>query len=512
VTLAVLLATASGAWGPGRSGGGAAVRPQVAAADGLDARAARKPNIIFFLADDMSSSLLRHMPNTRSMIFDRGARFTRFHTNISMCCPARASLLMGRYAHNTGIVGNSFPDGFHGFHTTHEPQRTVAIALRRRAGYRTSLLGKYLNEYPQVDSRPEFGVHPTYVPNGWSDWAVPIRGERDGRDYVLNLNERLVHKDGPENYLSDLLVRRVLRLIRRDGHRRGFAVLLSFNAPHTPEPASPIEKRNDALRERIAGLRHPRTPDFDEADVSDKPPVIQALPRLSRHEKRVIDRVHRRRVLSVKTLDRHVGAVVRSLRRNGELGRTYLVFSSDNGYHLGAHRLRAGKNTPYLADTRVAFAIRGPGIEPGTVVDQPTGNIDVASTFADIAGIQLHFRHDGESLLPLAKGRTPERWRRYYFIQRGIPLSLAEPSRLLERRAETPPRFVGVMGEDWQYVRYASGAQELYHLPSDPHQLENVMARPADDRTDEENQALADLRRALRELRDCFGVRDCRVR
>ena len=446
-------------------------------------RAGRKPNIVFFLTDDMSASLLRRMPHTRRLIFDRGARFTRFHTNISMCCPARATLLTGRYAHNTGIIGNSYPYGFHGFHTTFEKRRTVAVALKRKAGYRTSLLGKYLNEYPQVDSRREFAVRPTFVPHGWSDWVVPIRREFIGIDYPLNLNGRIVRKKGARNYLGDYLTRRALRQIRHNRDGRGLAIFLNFTGPHTPEPASPREKRKEALRERIAQLRQPRTPDFDEADVSDKPPRMQQLPRLSARQKRIIDRVYRRRVLSLKSIDRHVRAVVTSLRRTGQLRNTYLVFSSDNGYHLGAHRLPAGKNTPYLTDTLVPFAIRGPGIAPGTVVDELAGNIDVAPTFADVAGIRLPFRHDGESLLPWAKGRDPGEWRRYYLIQRGIPLAKAEPARLMERRAGQDVEFHGVISNDWQYVTYASGADELYDLRADPFQLENLLARPVAERT-----------------------------
>jgi arylsulfatase A-like enzyme len=104
--------------------------------------AAPKPNVIFFLADDMATYHLRHMPNTRRYVFARGARFTNFHANISLCCPSRASLLTGKYAHNTGIGGNAFPDGFHGFHVGDESDRTFAVALRRRAGYTTGLLGK----------------------------------------------------------------------------------------------------------------------------------------------------------------------------------------------------------------------------------------------------------------------------------------------------------------------------------------------------------------------------------
>ena len=495
-------------------------RPTIgaASAEELERRARRQPNIVFFLTDDMASSHLRHMPRTRRLLVRKGARFTNFFTNISLCCPARASLLTGSYAHNTGIVGNNYPDGFHGFHTGHERRRTVAVALKRDAGYRTALHGKYLNEYPFVDSAPRHGVRPTFVPNGWSDWAVPVRGQFRGTDYDLNLNGRIVHKDRPRDYLGDYLTRRTVRAIEQNRDGRGLALFLSYFGPHVPEPASPIEERNRALQRRISQMRFPRTPDFNERDVRDKPRYIRSRPRLGPRARAAIDRTYRRQVLSVASIDRHVGQVVRALRRTGQLRNTFLVFTSDHGYHMGAHRLGLGKNAPYDTDVRVPFVIRGPGIEPRSVVREVTGNIDVAPTFADMAGIELPFRHDGESVLPLARGRSPEQWRRYFLVRRGIvgggsaETATTEPARRLERTgSEGMPGYRAVMGDGWRYVRYRTGEEELYDARRDPLQLRNVLARPAAERTAEETQAHEDLRRALRLLDGCVGAEACRV-
>lgn len=481
-------------------------------------RAVRKPNIIFFLADDMATPLLRHMPNTRRLIFRGGATFKNFFTNISLCCPARVSLLTGKYAHNTGIIGNSYPDGFHGFHTSDERRRTVAVTLKRRAGYDTSLMGKYLNEYPFVDTRPRHGVRPTFVPNGWSDWAVPIRGQYAGVDYRLNLNGRLVHKEGPRDYLGDFLMRRALHQIGENRDRRGMAMFLSFYGPHAPEPASPIEKRNKALQRHIAGLRLPRTPDFNERNMGDKPPQMRRLPRIGPRAIRKLDRIYRRQVLSVTSIDRYVGMVVRKLRKTRQLRRTFLVFTSDNGLHLGAHRLVAGKNFPYATDVDVPFAIRGPGIQPGTTIRAVTGNIDVAPTFADMAGVSLGFPHDGESLLPLAQGRTPAVWRDYFYVAKGLPFggrperSTTEFRRPIERVAAAGrTTYRAVMSSRWQYIRYGNGAEELYDARSDPYQVRNVLARRPANRTDEELVAHENHRRALRRLAGCEGANACRA-
>ena len=457
------------------------------------------------------------MPSTRRLIFDQGARFTDYYTNISQCCPARATLLTGKYAHNTGITGNVYPDGFHGFHTGDERRRTFAVALRRRAGYRTSLVGKYLNQYPFVDSAPRHGVRPTFVPRGWSDWAVPVRGQFYGTDYDINIDGRLRHREAPANYLGDLMMRRAVRQIEANRDDRGLAIMLSFYGPHVPAPASPVEQRNRALVERISRIRAPRTPDFNEPDVSDKPRWIRRKARLGPQARRAADRTYRQQLLSVASIDRHVRVVVRALQRTGQLGNTYLVFTSDNGYHLGNHRLRAGKNTPYMVDSHVPFAIRGPGIRAGTVVGRVTGPMDVAPTFADMAGITLPWVHDGASVLPWATGSVEARWRRWVLVRHGHPSTEASPRGEPLLRAEVlggrdQPGFRGVLGSRWRYVRWGeAGEEELYDHSTDPHQLHNLMAGPAADRTEEQQAALLAARRALRRLTGCSGVADCRV-
>jgi N-acetylglucosamine-6-sulfatase len=504
-----LVATLSAAPGGASARGGAAAAPR--------SEAAAKPNIIFFLADDMATYHLRHMPNTRRYVFARGARFTNFYANVSLCCPSRASILTGKYAHNTGIGGNEFPDGFHGFHVGDETNRTFAVALRRRAGYTTGLLGKYLNEYPFVESSPRNAVPRTFVPPGWSDWAVPISGQFYGVDYLLNRNGRILRKRGPRDYLGDLLARRALRKIEDNEDRGGLALVFASYGPHMPEPASPREKNDPVLAARIARQALPRTPDFDEADVSDKPRRIRRLDRLSATHEARIDRIFRRQLFSLASLDRYVGEVVSALRRTGQLDNTYLVFSSDNGYHMGHHRLPIGKNLPYLTDVRVPMGIRGPGIAPGTIVRDVTGTIDVAPTFADMAGTQLPWVHDGESVLPLAKGTQASAWRRFFLIQRGavgdVPgRSAAEPARQEERRAAVlGGGWRGVVSQRWQYVRWGSGEEELYDGATDPHQLDNILAVPSEDRTPEQRQALDDGRAALARLTGCVGAAECRV-
>lgn len=520
VAMAVAFVLGAGGLAPDLSIGTAEPRAAAGVVAEQQARAVRKPNIVFFLTDDMPASHLRHMPATRRLIFNRGARFTDYYTNISLCCPARVTLLTGKYAHNTGISGNSYPDGFHGFHVGDERRRTIAVALRRRAGYRTSLIGKYLNEYPFVDSAPRHGVRPTFVPRGWSKWAVPVRGQYAGTNYDINIDGRMRHLEAPANYLGDFMMRRAVRQIRANRDDRGLAVVLSFYGPHVPAPAAPTERKNEALKRRIAQVRYPRTPDFNERDVSDKPRWVRDERRLGRAARRTIDRTYRRQLLSVASIDRHIRVVIRALRRTGQLDNTYLVFTSDHGYHMGNHRLRAGKNSAYVTDSRVPFAVRGPGIRAGRVVGRVTGPMDVAPTFAHMAGINLPWRHDGESVLPLAKGRSPAAWKDWVLVRRGLPFggtarTSDEPLLRAEAaaRGAGQPSYRGVMGTRWRYVRYGgAGEEELYDDKADPHQLRNIMAIPAAARTEGQRAALVEARQAVRDLVGCAGVAACRAK
>lgn len=504
---------------PGSSGGHASAAASEAGAPGPAAsrRLPTRPNVVVILADDLDESLMKYMPATRRLVMRRGARFANFFTNVSLCCPSRATLLTGKYAHNTGVDGNEYPDGFWGFHQGEERRRTIAVWLHD-ARYRTSLMGKYLNEYPFVESSPSHAVRPTYVPPGWSDWAIAIRGQYAGIDYRLNLDGRIVHKQATRDYLGDWMARRAVRQVEAAAHGRPLFLEVSSYAPHRPEPASPIERSDQRLQRRIADLRYPRSPAFNEGDVSDKPRYVRRLPPLTRAQRRSYDQLFRRRVLSVTSLDRTVAMVVRALRRTGQLDETYLVFTSDNGLHAGEHRLPEGKNTPYDEDIAVPFAIAGPGIEPGTVVRNVTGTPDLAPTIVDLAGLAPRPGFDGESLVPLARGRTPDAWRKYLYVQRGLVtrdgrvVHRGEPASAREQRlAETVPGYEMAVGRTWRYVEYAYGFRELYDIGKDPDQVRNLLAVPHSQRSQRVREATLRLSSALDRLRRCQGAEACRV-
>ena len=116
--------------------------------------AAGPSNVLFILTDDMRLDDLQYMPNVRGLIGDQGATFDNYFDNVTLCCPARTSILRGQYSHNTGVLTNGGSNG--GFETAHArgvEQATVATAMHG-AGYATGLFGKYLNGYPSTVGQP----------------------------------------------------------------------------------------------------------------------------------------------------------------------------------------------------------------------------------------------------------------------------------------------------------------------------------------------------------------------
>lgn len=456
------------------------------------AAAGERPNVVVIMSDDQTVEQLRVMERTRSLIGDRGVSFANSFVNWPVCCPSRATFLTGQYAHNHRVRGNRPPHG--GFARLRDAN-TLAAWLERR-GYRTALVGKYLNGYP--------GERPRYVPPGWDEWhaaTVDDRevGDQDMYHYGLNQNRSLVAYGGDvADYKTDVFTELAVDAIGRAARRaRPLFLAVMYNAPHfgtrkpSPQPPHDCEYAEGsdlipvqpAARDAgaFAGEPLPRPPSFNEADVSDKPEPIRSLPPLSDWQIAEITRSYRCELRSLLAVDEGVGRIVDALARGGELGRTLLVFTSDNGFFHGEHRMTHSKLRMYEPAIRVPLLIRGPGVPRGRVVRDLVANADLAPTIAALAGAEPGLTMDGRSLRPIA--RRPKRLR-----GRAI---------LLDTNHYDAVRT-------WRYVysELTTGERELYDLDSDPFQLQNVDADPA--------YALArrHLRRLLRALRGCRG-RDC---
>ena len=439
------------------------------------------PNILFIMTDDMDSSSLAYMPRVQQYLEAEGVYMTDYFVSLPLCCPSRASILTGQFAHNSEIKSNSGPlGGFRTFYSTGLEERTIAVNLQR-AGYRTALLGKYLNGYP-TDV-----VKQTYVPPGWNYWCSPVGGDPYfNQNYKLNEQGEIIHyKNKPEDYLTDVLADKADRFIQGSINKdQPFFAYIATYAPHGPITPAP---RHAGM---FKGETVPRTPSFNESDVSDKPQYVNSLAPLTPDEERDIDNQFQGRLQMLQAVDEMVETLILNLQAAGQLENTYIFFTSDNGFHMGQHRLRPGKATPYEEDIRVPFLARGPGLPAAQKRRALTGNVDLAATFADIAGLGHSKHFDGRSLLPaMSEGTPPSEWREAYLIEHYISKSEAFddynkedlPDKDILLDPDNPqqsgayrPAFKGLRTNESLYVEYNTGERELYNLTNDPYQIDNL--------------------------------------
>lgn len=442
----------------------------------------KRPNIVYILADDMEADLVQYMPKTLELIGGQGATFTHFYVSMSLCCPSRATILCGQYRHNTKINGNKLPEGgFDKFYQLGLEQKTFAVWLQQ-AGYSTALFGKYLNEYPGSTGL-------TYIPPGWTEWYSPVKGNPyRNYNYTLNENGQLVdYQQDSEDYLTDVISVKTLDFVQRNAEANTpFLAYVAVYAPHTPSDPAP---RHTGM---FANTPLPRPPSFNEEDMSDKTQSYWELKQLGDNKIEAMDFLYEKRIESMQAVDEMVAAIVTRLNELGQLDNTYVIFTSDNGYHMGQHRLPQGKNTPFEEDVHVPFLIRGPGITPGSTVDALTGNVDMASTFAEMAGITPPDYLDGRSLMPLFGDTSNLKWRDAYLLERSgeeageafvMPAShRIDPGLLEPADSESVPGLIWVYGSpyegmrtmDYEYIEYEIGDIELYDMKNDPYQLNNI--------------------------------------
>lgn len=455
-----------------------------------------RANFVVVLTDDQDLLLgsLDHMPRTRHWLRDGGTAFERYFVTQALCCPARATLLTGLYVHNHQVITTSPPlGGFVRFHARGLEERTIAVALHA-AGYRTALVGKYFNGYARGQAR-------TYVPPGWSDWrgSLTLRKAYSQFGYTLNVDGRLeTHGDAPADYFTDVVAAAgVAFLEARADDGKPFLLYLAPTAPHPPFVPAP---RHAA---ELGGLRVPRGVAFDEADLTDKPPFLQRPP-LTEAQIAGLDHAYRQRARMLLAVDEMVDALFATLARRGLLERTYVFFTSDNGFHLGQHRLLAGKNTMYEEDVHVPLLVRGPGVAAGATVTALAANTDLAPTLAELAGTRMPAELDGRSLVPFLRGAPPAAWRNAVLLEHP-PLSAPPEAegegevRPGEEQGDAPARgFRGLRLADEVYVEHVDGACEDYDLAADPSELDNRCATLPPARR-------ADLSRWLGALATCAG-------
>jgi N-acetylglucosamine-6-sulfatase len=404
-----------------------------------------RPNFVLIVTDDQRWDTLAAMPAVRRLLVEGGVTFRNAFVTTPSCCPSRASILSGQYSHTTGVLDGS-TDNVRGGAAAFEDASSLATWLHDD-GYRTGMVGKYLNDYLRLPAG--------YVPPGWDEWFAVNESRPQIRyyDYRLNENGAIVrYGNAPSEYSTSVLQGKAVDFVRQE---RPFFLYFAPLAPHLPAVPAPGDAGS-----RVPPWSPPSS--FDEDDVSDKPGGGMAP--LDRHKART---VREQMFRSLRGVDRAIAAISDAVEAAGGSDDTYFVFTSDNGYLWGEHRI-TGKVWPYEESIRVPLVIRPPGRHPTRTLDQLALNIDIAPTIAELAGIEPRSPLDGRSLVPLLSGTTVP-WRSRFVVE------------FLGFAPATPP-YVGVRTERYLYVEYGNGWRELYDLRTDPFQLTNLIGDRASPR------------------------------
>ncbi|HEU4906106.1 MAG TPA: sulfatase [Solirubrobacterales bacterium] len=485
----------------------------------------------------------RAMPNTLDLIGKRGMTFNRYYVPYPLCCPSRVSLMTGRYAHSNGVRGNNQPNGgYFGFSFRAAASHNIATWLQG-AGYRTIHAGKFLNGYgdePYSDG--------TEVPPGWDAWYSIVKADTHHLfyGYTLNVNGELIGPlgdpgswetreygvrddftcplepiNGPCNQVDDKMTAIARDEMLATPPDQPFYVQVDYAAPHgdfrRPAGPEPAPRHYDWFK----GVRHPhdRSEGFDEGNVSDKPRFIREADHLTPVEKRIYRVYYQKQLDSLRTIDDGVKTLLDTLGQLRRLRNTYVIFTSDNGFFFGEHRLLGGKFLAYEPATHMPFLIRGPGIKPGSETGELAANIDVAPTLLGLAGAEADKSIDGRSLVPYL--RDPDlRSRRPILFESFVETSDVEADGAISRagagasrarrggKATTsllaPPKdYAGIRLGPYKYIAWPSGEKELYDINKDPNELNSLHNVP------NFFPIRNFLHRQMKRLTDCVG-RECR--
>jgi arylsulfatase A-like enzyme len=384
----------------------------------------------------------------------RGMTFTNFTVSDSLCCPSRSTIFTGDFPHNTHVVSNSPPlGGFDKFTAEGDDKSTFATSLSS-VGYRTALIGKYLNGY---NSR-----HAAFVPAGWDVWRGMLFKDEGGYyNYGESQNGvEVKYGSDPADYSTDVLAQQSEDFITSTPSSQPLFLWFAPHAPH--DPATPPPRYANAC----PGYQPPRSPNVG-AIGPDEPAWVQALG-WSKGAQTKSDALMLNRCRSLLAVDDAVGGIVQTLQDTGRLSNTLIVFASDNGWSAGSHRW-SSKRVPWNESLRVPLIMRWDGhITPGSHVPGLVVNVDWTETFADAAGVTLPTDVQGQSLLPLLNG---QQYARSDFLTEAYSHDWTPTSGGM-------PNYCGVRSLSWLYVKYQTGEEEMYDEQADPYELHNLVNDP----------------------------------
>jgi len=277
--------------------------------------------------------------------------------------------------------------------------------------------------------------------------------------------------------------------------KKPFLLEVATFAPHAPYTPAPRDAGD------FPGLTAPRGPAFNTLPTN-APPWLAGRTPLTAAEKQNIDTSFRKRAQAVQAVDKLIGTLRAALTNAGVAGNTYVVFSSDNGYHMGEYRLNPGKMTAFDTDIRVPLVVAGPGIASGATSHAAVENIDLAPTYEQLGGATTPSNVDGRALTPLLHGGSGANWRTASLVEHHGPDTLAGDPDLPAPNSGNPPSYEAIRTGTYTYVEYVDGSREYYDRTTDPDELANLAGSLGSAR-------LAQLHAALTGLVNCHGGTAC---
>jgi N-acetylglucosamine-6-sulfatase len=476
--------------------------------------AGKKPNIIVIETDDQTLESMRSetMPNVIKLLGGDGTTFTNAVVTTPLCCPSRATFLTGQYGHNSGVMSNR--PGYAGLRN----RGSVLPTWLRNEGYVTAHLGKWLHQY-ETTIKPKTRVAP-----GWDEWHTALE-PRAFYNYALMVNgAKEKFGNAKRDHLTNVLNRTAVDLIEEYvPKRKPLYLQLDQYAPHSG-PGSKTERCQRATvpspgdEALFKDEPLPEPPSFNEPQIDDKPSFIAGQNSLDAEAIENIQRRYGCALASLAGVDRGVKKIWRTLGQTGERDNTVFVFTSDNGFFYGEHRLPKSKFRVYEEAIRVPLIIRAPqrllGGAPVPEVSSQVANTDITATLLDLAGVEPCSSKgdcrvlDGRSLTGLMTGNgagfPQDRGIVIEFKEEGVPSELTSSCVFNAIRTSTQiyVEHTSVPAEGGTQCKPANEV-EHYDLANDPFEVDNLFPAPQGSPLAQTQQALADR---LADLRKCAGI------
>ncbi|KFY03339.1 hypothetical protein O988_01570 [Pseudogymnoascus sp. VKM F-3808] len=455
----------------------------------LPGRETRRPNVVFILTDDQDVHLdsLEYMPLLRKNLIEKGTQFTKHYCTTAICCPSRVTLWTGKAAHNTNVTDVSPPYGGYPKFVSQGLNKNYLPIWLQEAGYNTYYTGKLFNAHTIFNYFAPF-------PAGFTGTEFLL--DPHTYDYMNSVFQRnklppVSHKG---EYSTDVLTQKAYGLLEDAVEAdKPFFLTLAPIGPHsninvadllTPpfdgvvfEAPIPAKRHENLFQD----VKVPRTANFNP-DSPSGANWIRELKQLNETNLEYNDHFYRSRLRALQAVDELVEGVVAKLEAYGILDNTYIVYSSDNGFHIGQHRLQPGKTCGYEEDINVPLIIRGPGIAANLTTDIVSTHTDLSPTFLNLLGIPLRPDFDGTPI-PLTEeaitqaensGARREHVNVEYW---GLAGSEGIYDNGLVGPRNNTYKSIRLYGEGYNlyYSTWCSNEHELYNLDDDPGQLHNLL-------------------------------------